>query len=179
MLPIAPLMIEHRLIEKAVSFLRKEEARIARGEAPRLRLIEDAADFFRTYTDRCHHGKEEDLLFAGLSQKPISSVHRQILNELIEEHRAARRKVEEMTALAKGFEGGYGEELKLIAGCIGYLADLYPRHIEKEERHVFLEVMHYFSDAEKESMLEEENKFDRDLIHRMYREKIELLLQGA
>ena len=73
MLPIAPLMIEHRLIEKMLAVIQKE---IDRGEQQNKinpEFIDLAVDFIRIYADRCHHGKEEDILFRDLRQKALSS----------------------------------------------------------------------------------------------------------
>ena len=36
-------------------------------------FIDTAVDFIRTYADRCHHGKEEDLLFKALPDGTIES----------------------------------------------------------------------------------------------------------
>jgi len=43
-------------------------------------------DFFRIYADRCHHGKEEDILFRELVKKPLSTEERNVLAELVDEH---------------------------------------------------------------------------------------------
>jgi hemerythrin-like domain-containing protein len=38
----------------------------------KLLFIDTAVDFIRTYADRCHHGKEEDILFRNLAKKKTS-----------------------------------------------------------------------------------------------------------
>ena len=72
MLPIGPLMIEHRLIEKMIAVIKKEIARMERQGKINPEFIDLAVDFIRMYADRCHHGKEEDILFRDLKQKPLS-----------------------------------------------------------------------------------------------------------
>ncbi len=75
---IGLMMIEHRLIEKIVPVLEKELERLNQGGVPDPLLIESAVDFFRTYADRTHHGKEEDILFRELKKKqfdPLFSVN--------------------------------------------------------------------------------------------------------
>lgn len=59
MLPVAPLMIEHRLIERIIPHMMREMHRIEKDGEPDPVFIEKAVDFFRTYADRTHHGKEE------------------------------------------------------------------------------------------------------------------------
>jgi hemerythrin-like domain-containing protein len=73
MKPRGLLMIEHRLIEKMISLIKKELARLNSGESqkPDPKFLDNAIDFIRTYADRTHHGKEEDILFAKLAEKNI------------------------------------------------------------------------------------------------------------
>nr|MDO8112603.1 hypothetical protein [Candidatus Sigynarchaeota archaeon] len=57
MLPIAPLMIEHRLIERMIAALKVQLARMKKSSIPDTVFIERAVDFIRTYADQTHHGK--------------------------------------------------------------------------------------------------------------------------
>jgi len=86
MMPIGPLMIEHRLIERMIEVMKRQLQRWETEGKADSSFIETAVDFIRTYADRCHHGKEEDILFRDLSKKPVSSDHRRIMEELREEH---------------------------------------------------------------------------------------------
>ena len=86
-------MREHRVIERVIALLRDELGNIARTGRVDLRLLDFSIDFFKTYADRCHHGKEEDILFRELKNKPLSAEHRTIIDELIEEHAFARNTV--------------------------------------------------------------------------------------
>jgi hemerythrin-like domain-containing protein len=80
MMPIGPLMIEHRLIERLVPVLKEELRRINETNEVNDVLIEVAVDFFRTYADRTHHGKEEDILFRELKKKQLSTEHQKIMD---------------------------------------------------------------------------------------------------
>ena len=82
MLPIGPLMIEHRLIERMISVISKELSSIETKREINEAFIGTAVDFIRTYADRCHHGKEEDILFRELGKKRLSNKHKQIMEEL-------------------------------------------------------------------------------------------------
>ena len=52
-----------------------------------------AVDLIRTYADRTHHGKEEDILFRELAKKQLSQEHQKTMNELVEDHVSGRRMV--------------------------------------------------------------------------------------
>jgi len=69
MKPIGPLMWEHRLIEKMAGLFIREINRIKEENNVNTVFIDSAVDFFRTYADRTHHGKEEDILFRDLEKR--------------------------------------------------------------------------------------------------------------
>jgi NAD(P)H-nitrite reductase large subunit len=169
MQPIAPLMIEHRLIERMIKAMRDELDRMEiTGEADP-GFIETAVDFVRTYADRCHHGKEEDILFRDLEKKPTSDDHKQIINELLEEHRWGRKTTKELLEAKEKYQQGDMDALSTIIDRMKFLVDFYPKHIEKEDRHFFIPVMNYFTQDEKDAMLDEEYEFDRQFIHEKYK----------
>ena len=169
MMPIGPLMIEHRLIERMIDVMKDELLLIERERKVDPEFIESAVDFIRTYADRCHHGKEEDILFRDLGGKKLTDEHRHTMEELMEEHRWGRKVTGRLVEANTRYIQGNREALSVIIDCIKTLVDFYPRHIEKEDKHFFIPCMEYFSEAEKEAMLKEEWEFDKNLIHEKYR----------
>ena len=93
MLPIGPLMIEHRLIERMVKLMETALREMDEKKTLNIGFLDEAIDFVRTYADRCHHGKEEDILFRDLGRKPLSSEHKRGMDELVQEHIWARKTV--------------------------------------------------------------------------------------
>jgi hemerythrin-like domain-containing protein len=136
-------------------------------------FIETAVEFIRTYADRCHHGKEEDILFRDLDKKAMSQDHKRIMNELLEEHRWGRKTTRELLEAKKKYQYGDTKALSTIRDRMASLVDFYPKHIEKEDRHFFIPVMEYFTESEKNAMLEEEYEFDRKFIHENYKAVVE------
>ncbi len=171
-MPIGPLMTEHRLIERMIALMGKEVERIRKEKRANFEFIEIAVDFIRTYADRLHHGKEEDILFRDLKAKRLEESHRKTMEELIEEHRWGRKKVKELVDANKKYKEGDENTIETISRCLQDLVNFYPQHIEKEDKHFFIPVMNYFSQSEQESMLEEELEFDRNFIHEIYKGKV-------
>ena len=184
MQPIGPLMIEHRLIERLLTLMAREFKRIRDNVDvdPEFAFvdpgfIDTAVDFIRTYADRCHHGKEEDLLFKALAEKNLSPEHRRIVEELIQEHAWAR---EATASLAKAKEAYLLEKPGAVDDLMEQLeklVDFYPRHIDKEDKHFFIPCMAYFSEAEQADLLARMHEFDRLLIHEKYRGLVESMEQ--
>ena len=180
MQPIGPLMIEHRLIERLIALMREELARIRDNVAvdPEFAFvdpvfIDTAVDFMRTYADRCHHGKEEDILFAELARKDLSPDHRQIMEELIVEHARGRQTTANLVKAKENYLREEKEALNHILHYLGELTEFYPKHIDKEDKHFFIPCLQYFTQAEKDEMLEKMWEFDRKLIHEKYGSIIE------
>lgn len=172
MLPIGPLMIEHRLMERMIALLKKEGNWIEREKNIHADFLDTAIDFIKTYVDGCHHGKEENILLTELAKKKVSDEHKRLMEEILEEHRQSRTAVTELEDAKAHYLKGDREALSTIVRSIRFLAGLYPRHIDKEDHHFFLPSMEYFNQEEKDAMLQHEYEFDRNLIHQIFREKV-------
>lgn len=168
MLPIGPLMIEHRLIERMIAVMKEQITRFERKKEINSEFIETAVDFIRTYADRCHHGKEEDILFRELREKKLRDEHKRIMDDLVEEHRWGRRTVGKLVDAKEKYVSGEKGQLTTILDRMKALVEFYPKHIDKEDKHFFIPCMEYFSAQEKDSMLKEGWEFDRKLIHEKY-----------
>jgi len=168
MIPIGPLMREHRLIEHMIVLMRSEVSMIASNRQADPVFIETAVDFFRTYADRCHHGKEENILFVQLRAKSLSAHHEEIVNELLEEHRIGRQTVRDLLDANALYKSGSIAALDEIARLLNFLIGFYPAHIAKEDKSLFSPCMEYFSKRELDDMLDQFWEFDRKMIHEKY-----------
>ena len=168
MWPIGPLMHEHRLIEKMIARIDNEAAALKKGSQLDPAFIDAAVDFIRTYADRCHHGKEEDILFRELEAREMSPELVRLMNELIEDHKYGRSVVAKLVKAKDRYLAGDSAAQAEAMECLIDLAGFYPKHIEKEDKHFFFPCMDLFDKAEKEAMLDEFYTFDRQLIHRRY-----------
>jgi len=162
-------MQEHRIIEKMVLRLEDERRKITDLNQVDPFFIDAAVDFFRTYADRTHHGKEEDILFEELEKKQLTKKNYRVMNELVEEHRYARRTVQSLLKAKEKFIEGDEDAAAEILENLGKLIELYPMHIEKEDKGFFYDAMAYFTEEEQSRMLERFYEFDRNMIHEKYR----------
>jgi hemerythrin-like domain-containing protein len=167
------LMKEHRLIERIIPILTQEVLRLREGGEVNAEQIVSVVGFFRMYADRCHHGKEEDILFRALASKPLSDKHRRTMDQLTEEHVLARKLVGRLMLDQDHCVKGEKAALAAIKQDIKELADLYPKHIGLEEKHFFMPCMDYFSVVEQSEMLRAFTEFDARIVHEQYRAMIE------
>jgi hemerythrin-like domain-containing protein len=132
MLPIGPLMIEHRSIEKMIRLMDRETSRIRENilVSPQFAFVESkfidaAVDFIRTYADEVHHGKEENILFTALKGKPLSREHRQIMQELQDEHTWGRQTTASLIVAKERYVRGQSEALTEILDNMASLVEFF------------------------------------------------------
>ena len=137
MKPISPLMREHRLIERMVKILEKEIIKITETDKVDTNIVLSGVDFFRTYADRTHHGKEEDILFRELTKKELTKEHKNIMNKLVEDHVFARKTVGALNEANNSVIKGNKGSIKEIMSNLEKLVKLYPKHIYTEDKDFF------------------------------------------
>jgi len=174
MKPIGPLMREHRLIERMLRLFEGEIGKINDSDKVDMVFIDMAVDFIRTYADRTHHGKEEDILFRDLAKKHLSPEHARIMKELIEEHEYSRETVRKLVEAKESCLKGDDAAQEVIAH-LQELARFYPVHIQKEDKHFFYPCLEYFTKEEQDGILVEFHEFDRNMIHEKYGKVVERL----
>jgi hemerythrin-like domain-containing protein len=173
--PRGPLMIEHRLIEKMIEVISREVDQFSRGKQPEPVFIDTMVDFIRTYADRTHHGKEEEIMFKTLAEKKMKPEDKKVMQELIKEHELGRAMVRAIVESYKKFtEAKKQEDFVLLIKNMKFLTQFYPIHIEKEDKVFFPACLQYLTKEDQQQMLAQFNDFDRQMIH----EKYEAVVQG-
>lgn len=175
MLPIGPLMVEHRLIERVIRLIRDliETIQAEKKEDPA--AVEKIIHFIRAYADRCHHGKEEGILFRELGRKAVSPEHKLMMEELVKDHELARKITLSLLEYNAAYQTGQVSALADISVHLRLLVDFYPHHIEKEDKEFFIPVMGYFSPEEKDGMLRAGYEADSRLIHEEFADLVKSL----
>jgi hemerythrin-like domain-containing protein len=120
--------------------------------------------------------KRRTFFFRDLAKKQISPDHVRIMNELVEEHKHARQVVGKLVTANERYLQGDDTSVEVIA-CLKELAQFYPKHIEKEDKHFFFPCMDYFTKEELDRMLGEFYEFDRNMIHEKYKKVVEQLTE--
>ena len=169
MLPVGQLMIEHRLIERVIKLWKEYLDKIEKAEVLDMDFIAGGIDFMDVYADGCHHGKEENILFRDLKNKPLSAELAKILQELVDEHDISRNNIKELACARERYISGDRTAFGDIRRAVKTIVDLYPEHIQKEDKRFFLPCMEYFTPQEQASMILEFKEFDRNIIDEKYK----------
>lgn len=168
-------MHEHRLIERVVAVMesRLHEMDVSGRVDPF--EIGEIVDFIRTYADRCHHGKEEDILFRRLAEKDLDPQLAASMADLVAEHARARAITARLADSNRRYLSGEQEAVQDVAAAMRELVALYPVHIAKEDREFFKPCLEYFTDEERDVMLRDFEEFEKELLHAKYRLVVEQL----
>lgn len=132
----AQLREEHRLILQVVGVLDTIVDRAGHGGPLDLEGLGDCIAFFRLFTDACHHGKEEGLLFPELESRGLPADSGPIA-VMLEEHRRGRDLVARMGRALEGATTGEEAARKDLEGAARDYADLIRSHISKEDGVLF------------------------------------------
>ena len=177
--PTGPLVWEHRLIERMIALMAEQLGVIDQTDRIDPHFIDTATDFIRTYADRCHHGKEEDILFRELAKKDLDPALWAAMEDLIADHVRGRKVTGQLVESNAAYRAGDKSALAQITTTMRMLVDFYPVHIDKEDKHFFRPCLAYFTEAEKKAMLRESAEFDAQLIHEKYRAIVAIGEQAA
>jgi len=135
--PIQMLVDEHQVIGSvldAVEQVAREDN--SRHVVPR-EFYEKAIDFFSTFADKCHHAKEEDLLFPALEARGIPREYGPI-GCMLHEHEEGRGHVAAArNALPAAAEGDAQARRTLEREMLAYV-ELLRQHIQKENEVLFI-----------------------------------------
>ena len=142
------------------------------AEKSTLLFIDSAVDFIRTYADRTHHGKEEDILFRELGAESSQREGRRRDDRAGGRAPAGQGKGESSRGRERALPEGPDGSVQEITAIMEWLAGFYPGHIRKEDSDFFPRTEGYFSAEELKVMLESFRDFDRKMIHEKYEDLV-------
>ncbi len=136
MKPTDVLKNEHVEIKKMLSVLNKIVDKAALEQDVSIEDLVDILDFIRIFADRCHHGKEENILFPALENAGIPRNSGPI-GVMLLEHEEGRRYVKAMNRAVEEYRSGSQNALEeFIENARNYIS-LLEQHIWKEDTILF------------------------------------------
>jgi hemerythrin-like domain-containing protein len=134
--PTEMLEAEHGFIAQVVSAAGLLADKLEAGQSVEAQVFQNIVEFMRVYADKCHHGKEEDLLFPLLEQRgvPLSGCPVEVL---LREHGMGRALVKGLAEAAEAWQAGDPSARENLIKHLRSIAELYPNHIWKEDYLLF------------------------------------------
>ena len=126
------LVEEHRLILRMIALLEQRAPLTAAGSYTNWQFYLDGVDFIRSYADRFHHAKEEDVLFEALVENGMPREHSPVAAMLME-HDKGRAFVAAMEGAARDAMAGKEGAGRIVADNALAYGTLLRDHIAKED----------------------------------------------
>ena len=136
MRPTETLMHEHQIILLAIGAAEREASHMeATGQMHEDR-VEQMLDLFPNFADRCHHAKEEKLLFVRMGERGMPAQGGPIA-VMLQEHEMGRGFLRAAREAAPGGKSGDAGAIAQVVGALGGYARLLRAHIDKEDHILF------------------------------------------
>jgi hemerythrin-like domain-containing protein len=161
------LKLEHREIEKVLAALEEACDNLEARRPMEPLFFEQAMDFIRTFADRCHHHKEEELLFTRMIERGFPREGGPIA-VMLDEHEQGRGLVRRLSAaVARLATGEEGTEPEIVASARAYIA-LLSDHIRKEDLVLYPLADSVLTAADDEELVRRFDEVDAELGHKAH-----------
>jgi hemerythrin-like domain-containing protein len=152
---------EHRGVERMLNIVEAATQQLEAGREVPPDLFANAVDFFRGFTDGCHHAKEEEKLFPAMEQHGLPRQGGPI-GVMLMEHEQGRALVRAMAEAVGQYEQGDKSAVPaLIQNGRGYVG-LLRQHIAKENGILFPMVDQTLSGQEQARLFDEFETIERE-----------------
>ena len=166
---------EHEAILKMLDVAATAARCMDAGEQVRPEILTGLMEFFRTFADKCHHGKEEDQLFPLLEKKGISR-ERGPIGCMLEEHAQGRALIRQMVQAADEYVHGDVSAGTRWSSAAGGYVDLLRAHIEKENYVLFVMAERVLTEDEQNDLFALFEKFEKEQIGEGTHERLHRLM---
>ena len=185
--PIEELKTEHEAVRGTLKIMNCIILEIERtSEVTNPKHLEQLFDFFSVFVDRCHHGKEEDLLFPALEAIGVSRQGGPI-GVMLNEHQKGREHVIAMKKALVQYSDCRTEAVDTLVKHARSYIELLSQHIDKENGVLFPIASQHLSSSK---LIELQKGFDQietervgagrhDAFHRMLEGLEDVYLQPS
>jgi hemerythrin-like domain-containing protein len=162
MKPTEQLIAEHHAVHVAVQLLDKVVAALA-AKSEAAEHLGQLLDFLKVFVDRCHHGKEEDVLFPELERRGVKRDGGPI-GVMLMEHEAGRGHVRAMSDGLDRLLRGEADAVTAIQEHARAYRDLLRAHIHKENNVLFPMADRLVPDDVATRVVEQFEEIERDRV---------------
>ena len=166
---------EHDAILRMLEVAEAVARQLDRGEDVPAETLAGLLECFRLFADRCHHGKEEDLLFPLLEKKGLPRAGGPI-GVMLGEHEDGRAFVGQMAAAAADYGKSDSTARRRWAEAARGYTDLLRQHIHKENNVLFMVAESLLTDAEQAELARAFEKVEEEKLGPGTHERLHALM---
>lgn len=150
---IQQLKDEHEGIKLMLKIMEEISKTIELGKELNVEHFGNVIDFLKGFVDKCHHGKEEDILFPALEEHGIPKEGGPIA-VMLNEHQMGRELIKSLNKAFEEFKAGNKSAATGIAEASMSYVELLRNHIEKENNVLFMMADKVLDEKEQSDMYE-------------------------
>lgn len=158
--PTQDLIKEHGGIMLMLSIMGKVALRLRQGQEVKREHLDKIAEFLRNFADKCHHGKEEGILFPELAK---NAANQKLINDFLGEHKSGRDYVRGIAESLPQYAPGNPDAIHIAVNAEGYIR-LLTEHIGKENTELFPIADEVLSEELQAELFEKFELLERDVI---------------
>lgn len=144
---------EHEGVLLSLKILEKICAMASAADGLPIQHVEQLLEFFRIFVDKCHHGKEEDLLFPALEAVGVFK-EGGLIGLLLAEHQMGRNFIKEIGSALDKVKSGNADAAKVVVeNALNYI-NLLKQHIDKENTVLYVIADSKITEAKQAELLE-------------------------
>ena len=177
MTPTEQLKEEHEAIKLTLRVIEKISQKIDAGEKIDAKHLDMILEF-KVFADKCHHGKEEDVLFPAMVAVGIPKEGGPV-GVMLQEHDVGRGFVRGMSDGIERYKKGDRSAPGIFASNARGYAELLAQHIYKEDNILYPMADSHIPEKRQREMLEEFEKIEQERIgagkHEQFHKNLDLL----
>lgn len=169
------LQEEHQGVRLMLDILDEICNRLQAGQQVRAEQLAQIVEFFRIFVDKCHHAKEEEVLFPEMEKAGVAKKDGP-LGVLLAEHEQGREYVRNMGVEVAAYQAGNKTRGENIVALARQYIELLNQHIHKEDDVLYPMADKLFSEQRQQEMVEEFAKIESERLGAGTHEKFHALL---
>lgn len=156
---IEQLKKEHKAVKVMLRVLEKITKNLEAGDSVDPEHLGGIVEFFQVFVDRCHHVKEENMLFVAMQQATDPGDGDRI-GALLKDHVSGRNYVRDLSHAVKHFQDGDMAAVPEILRWARAYIVLLIQHIDIEDNILYPLANERLSAQQQEELLEQFNKLE-------------------
>lgn len=169
------LVKEHNAIKEMLNIIEEACERLESDKKVDINHLQQMVEFIKGFADKCHHAKEEGLLFPEMQKAGISKQGGPIGVMLIE-HDYGREYVKGMTQAIEGYKSNrIDAPAEFIKNTRNYI-NLLTQHIDKENNILYPMADRIFSEGIQKKLIKEFDKVETEEMGTGTHEKFHVIL---
>jgi hemerythrin-like domain-containing protein len=176
MKPTEDLIHEHKAIEIMLSVMSVIADQILKGKGFDVSEIDQIVDFLKTFVDKCHHGKEENVLFPALVAAGIPKENGPV-GVMLHEHVLGRGFIKDIIDGAESYKSGNNAASQSIAYAMLKYVTLLQNHIKKENNMLFPMADKVLNPTEQDLIYEQFERIEEEIVGHGVHEKYHKLIK--